>query len=405
LRPFLPIPVVLAILAPAAAASVPIRADSQIWALDIATRHVRRFTHTPGSHGLDTLRWAPDGRHAAVIEHRDRREGIRDGIVLLTSSGQVDDKFWSTYNAMSYLAWSATSRRLLVEVEHLNDSDLPDDEMARNRWLSTVDARNGRRRTLTHNAHLAGWSPAGEQVGYVSGSRHARRKVIVSLPNGSHRRVLATGDRLVFTAWSRDGRYVYYAERERRNLNFEGSDPYYEPVKRLWRVPVSGGEPELVARKVSYFVGEAPERGWILFTRERERPRFSEDVWTARDDGSDARMLFAKHYVEYPLGWAPGRRGAYLTGRAEKFPLPFLLFPTTGERRNRGRIARGGIFWSRDGRTIAWDDYETTIGLMNEDGSNRRTLLRMPDGVVLGDGPHWTPDGRTLLFETGIIPD
>jgi Tol biopolymer transport system component len=211
---------------------------------------------------------------------------------------------------------------------------------------------------------------------------------------------VATGDRLVFTAWSRDGSYVYYEQRKPRKLS-----TYYPEVEGLWRVSVSGGRPELVATNVSNFVGESPERGWILFTRERPEPRFTEDVWMARSDGSDARMLFAEHYIDYPLGWAPGRRGAYLVGRAKKLPLPLLLFPTSGGRRNLGRIGYGGIFWSRDGRTIAWDDFERKIGLMNEDGSDRKTLLHLRGDVVLGDGPHWTPDGRTLLFETGIIPD
>jgi len=402
-RPLLLMLVVMAACAPIAGASERIRADFQIWALDIATGDVHRFTHKPGDHGLDSLRWAPDGKRAAVIEHRDKGDGIRDRIVLLSRSGHVVRKLWATYNFMSYVTWSATSRRLLVEVEHSNNSDSPDDVMARNRWLSTVGTRGRGRHVLTHNAHGAGWSPAGEHVGYVAGLG-AHRRVIVSSRSGSHRRVLATGDRLVFTAWSRDGSYVYYEQRKPRDPSAE-VEPYYPVVEGLWRVSMSGGHPELVAANVSNFVGESPERGWILFTRERPDPRFTEDVWMARSDGSHARMLLARHYIDYPLGWAPGKRGAYLVGRAKERPLPLLLFPTSGKRRNLGRIAYGGIFWSRDGRTIAWDNYVRKIGLMDEDGSDRKTLLRLPNDIVLGDGPHWTPDGKTLLFETGIIPD
>ena len=60
--------------------------------------------------------------------------------------------------------------------------------------------------------------------------------------------------------------------------------------------------------------------------------------------------------------------------------------------------------WSPDGRRIAFaadvDDPETTIGVMNDDGTGRRTIR---DVSARHDGLAWSPDGTSLAWADGDL--
>jgi TolB protein len=146
----------------------------------------------------------------------------------------------------------------------------------------------------------------------------------------------------------------------------------------------------------SRFPGETP--AWspdgtrLAFVRRRGE-RW--DVWTARADGSRARVL-VRDAVQ--PAWSPdGRRVAYASNRlAENQELWVVRSDGTGARRlTRAPLDDAWPAFSPDGRTIAYT-HAGAIWTMRSDGSARRLLvdLRGRDDWR----PAYSPDGRTIAF-------
>lgn len=188
----------------------------------------------------------------------------------------------------------------------------------------------------------------------------------------------------------------------------------------------------------------------IVYTRGSGRG-LSDDLFSIRPDGSGQRRLTRGRGVERLPQWSPDRSQiVFERGRDEDFDVWIMNADGSNERRlTSGPRDDIRPQWSPDGRWIAWldsprDKYIGRIRLMRPDGSGKRLLVKRaaaswewsPDGskiafarrdlcsdcpiqdyevttVDVGTGsvrrltrnrrtndgdPHWSPDGRRLIF-------
>ena len=203
-------------------------------------------------------------------------------------------------------------------------------------------------------------------------------------------------------AISPDGHYVVYAlrEGEKQSLNVRqvatGSDVQILPPDEVWfealtftpdsnyidfvrskknnpfntflyRMPVLGGAPHLVMQGgIDSASSYSPDGTHFAFLRVNP-DGLNIDVWVARADGSEQRLLATRPWVSSPTG----------------------------------------VAWSPDGKTIAFTTFEATQRLRSvlwaisvADGAVRE-IYSSPD--VIGR-PHWLPDDSGLVAAIGNIP-
>jgi Tol biopolymer transport system component len=250
----------------------------------------------------------------------------------------------------------------------------------------------------------ASWSPDGRQLAFVAYDSIRgdgfNGPLTVRAVAGSGNRTLAR-NASSGPDWSPDGSRLYYLHG--REKNFDRLKPREIRSVR----PRSGDVRSLVANVVD-FAGVSQDGRWLLFTRYAMDHGQTFDLWIARADGSDERLLFRglKHKAVY--GWAPGDRGVYVY-RPGISRHPWVV-STSGERRQLGVELRGRrLAWSPDGRWIAHDIVRfpepTLIRASRPSGADERTLMRVAArSRAHVDGLTWSPTSRHLAVEAIRLP-
>jgi TolB protein len=202
--------------------------------------------------------------------------------------------------------------------------------------------------------------------------------------DGSARQVIYSSPRtLEAPNWSPDGKYLL--------LNSEG---------KLWRLPITGGEPEPVAigdiKGANNDHGISPDGKWFALS--------AQNIFVVPSSGGEPRQLTQKT-PSYFHGWSPdGKTLAYCARRDDNFDI-YTIAAAGGEER-RLTTSPGyddGPDYSPDGKWIYF----------NSDRSGSWDIWRMP-AAGAGDGdaraeritrddyedwfPHPSPDGRWIVF-------
>jgi WD40 repeat protein len=298
----------------------------------------------------------------------------------------------------------------------------------------------GDTRRLTHGRSGHGstvWAPGGRRIATV-GKDHDPE--VLARDGRLLRRFDGDGHSILGLTWSPDGRKLAFAPCRRREgetgcrlvtVSVSGNkrkqiasrlagDPYWSPVGRtifyargptslpdtgpsgrdLYSVPSKGGTPRKLVEDVREFRGVSPDGQWLLFTRPNEGVN-EEQVWIARTDGSDQRMLVERLQFGR-FGWAPGKRGVWTLRYGGSHFHPVVI-STSGERRRLGaKIASLAFAWSADGKRIGWGidgafAGQAQVRSSRPDGSGFRILGRIDSkGFAEIDAVSWSPDNRTL---------
>jgi hypothetical protein len=204
--------------------------------------------------------------------------------------------------------------------------------------------------------------------------------------SSTDRRVVhVTRTRIEAPNWLRDGRTLLY--------NSGG---------RIVRIPVAGGEPELVdtgfATRCNNDHGVSPD-GTLLAISDQSQGERKSLIYTLPIAGGTPKLVTPKG-PSYWHGWSPdGKTLAYCAEREGEFDI--YTIPAEGGPETRLTTAEGlddGPEYSPDGRSIYF----------NSDRAGRMQIWRMrADGseqeAVVADGfnnwfPHPSPDGRRLVF-------
>jgi len=264
------------------------------------------------------------------------------------------------------------------------------------RWRNTLDVhslgRSASRTLFTHAPFLWApvFSPDGRTIaftrGEVDGSWHIWT---VPVDAGSEpRRLTSTEGGEIYPQYTPDGKFILYHN--------------WSAPRRIWRVPVDGGTPQLVSRfpEGENYADVSPDGRWLAFARTEAQ---GERVYVAPIDGGSSALrgqerLLRASPASVPR-WSPdGRRIAFSPNRGYADGVLVINADGTGERRIS---AQGGWpVWWPDGRRIGFlvqgPDGTQEIHVVPGEGGAAVTLA----GVRYRSSNHpfdVSPDGRQLV--------
>ncbi len=225
----------------------------------------------------------------------------------------------------------------------------------RNEW--NLQGMKITRVTKSGNATNVAISPDGRYVVYVLREGEKQSLNVRQIATGSDVQILPPDEVWIWSlTFSPDANYIDFIRSAKPNF----ADTY------LYRMPVLGGTPHLAMQGgIDFGSSYSPDGTEFAFLRWASSEKI--DVWIAKADGSDQRVLASPPFIE---GFAP-----YLEGFAH-------------------------VAWSPDGKTIAFTTTEATKRVRSvlsaisvADGSVRE-IYSTSDAV---GRPRWLPDGSGLL--------
>jgi eukaryotic-like serine/threonine-protein kinase len=209
--------------------------------------------------------------------------------------------------------------------------------------------------TKSGNAANVAISPDGRYVVYALQDGEKQSLNVRQIVTGSDVQILPPDEVAIWAlTFSPDGNYIDFVRSEKNN-----------PINTfLYRMPVLGGTPHLAMQGgIDYGSSYSPDGTHFAFLR--VHPDAEQiDVWVAKSDGSEQRMLATRPYFDLQSGAA----------------------------------------WSPDGKTIAFSTLEAKKSLRSvlwavavADGSVRE-IYSTSDAI---GRPHWLPDGSGLIAPIG----
>ena len=367
----------------------PEQADWDIWVQPIGDDNPVRITDNDTDERLAT--WSPDGRSLAFVSFSSDPDDC--GIFIKPILGGPAERLADCYPGMRSLDWSPTGDMLVFNGGEVG---------GRTRSLYTHDLATGVRRRLTTPVDgtpgdsSAVISADGTQVAFRrehSASRHD--VMVIPIDAADDRQAIALTDdrwgRLRGVDWSRDNQSVVFSSD--RNGRY-----------RLWRVPVDGGEPELLP-VVDTWVTQpsiARQSGRMIYRTFRD----SVDIWELALDelgtasGEPTRRVPSSRSERHPAGSPQGDAVAFVSDRSGTHELWSGRPDGVGLMRHTelGGPLPAGPSWSPDGKQIVYDaapDGHSDLWVVASD-SRRPTRITANDSE--DRNPVFSHDGSTIYF-------
>jgi imidazolonepropionase-like amidohydrolase len=212
-----------------------------VYAIDLATRAVRRVSRTPDSRMMFPV-LSPDGRSFAYIDATNQSLRVHD-----IAAGQSRVVVQQTGNVGAKPSWSPDGRKIaLAEFQRSNSRYREGRNLIR-----VVDVASGQAALLEPGTFPdalserleAGpaWSPDGRWLAYVmNATLHVLPVTPEGVPTGPPRQV--TGGTADMPTWSSDSRTILYLSDGRlRTVQVDGGGSREIPVDITWRTVVSEG--------------------------------------------------------------------------------------------------------------------------------------------------------------------
>ena len=151
----------------------------------------------------------------------------------------------------------------------------------------------------------------------------------------------------------------------------------------------------------------SPDGRRIAFSSNRDGKH---EIYVMDADGSNVKRLTNNLADDVNPIWSPDGQKILFDSERDGNREIYVMDADGGNqiRLTRNNAADTTSTWSPDGSTIAfasnrdtgppYNPYNLDIYLMNSDGSNVRRIVDDPE---FDAGPHWSPDGRKILFTTG----
>jgi len=189
---------------------------------------------------------------------------------------------------------------------------------------------------------------------------------------------------------------------EAPNWLHDGKTLIYNGGGRLYRVPATGGTPEMIdtgfALRCNNDHGVSPDGSQLVISDQSQGDRKSR-IYTLPVAGGTPRLV-TPNAPSYWHGWSPdGKTLAFCGEREGEFDI--YAVPAGGGAETRLTAAKGlddGPEYAPDGRHIYFNSDRSgwmQIWRMKEDGSEQ---TQVTDDEFNNWFPHVSPDGRTLVF-------
>lgn len=289
-------------------------------------------------------------------------------------------------------------------------------------------------------------SPDGRFLLSIQEENGERSLWLRNIITGSDTRVVApSGQRFSAPTFSADGNYIYFLESVRGSSD----------TQDLFRAPVLGGTPEMIARNVDSNPGVSPDGKNIVFVRANDPEVGKWQLVEANADGANEKMLLnvpdknssgtlawspdgkrialssqtnmgggirmyefgsgqVKPFVEFSdklafqMAWSPDGRWLYFVypSKSERMSLNFRIGavsypegkfrPIVNDTTNHSTVSV-----SADGRTLATVQSETPEEISILPGTGKGAATTVSNLPRQGAVPNfdWTPDGQLLVSE------
>jgi len=333
--------------------------------------------------------WSSD--ETLVAFHRGGAPGTR-GFYVIAALGGKERKVADGADEPRPLTWT-------TDGQHLAVSDTLDEQGRPGRLrLYLISVATGVRRALTFppirvmGDDNPAYSPNGKLLAFVRNQTSNVEDVYVMPAAGGEPRRLTFDNRGVWgLAWTSDGREVIFSSRR------QGFD-------RLWRIPATGGSPELIpaAGEDAQYPSVSRKGNRLVYSR----ATIDTDIWRVglteegKAAGAPAKFI-ASTRIDTAAEYSPdGSRVVFYSNRSGSAELwvadaggqnPFQLTSRGGKEQNYPR-------WSPDGQWIAyaspasgnWEVYRVSLN-----GGNPQQLT---SEAADDYRPSWSRDGQWIYF-------
>ena len=340
--------------------------------------------------------WSPDGRYIAFLRQRSR--ATRD-VIRVPALGGSERKLGEAFGNRSHpsLSWSPDGKFLAIVDRTLEDQAVGS--------IFLLSVETGEKRRLTSpslNAssdHGPAFSPDGRWLAFIHGAPHGNVHVLGLTGDGSldgePRPLTFTfgRSRIRGLDWSADGRSIVFS-----------SDRAGSPA--LWRVSVSGGEPERLAVGGDNAMSPSISRQGNRLVY--EQVQLVTNIWRTPGISADGpraatRFIASSTRQESSAHFSPdGSKIAFESARSGSDQI----WISDGDGLNPVQLTSfegpspGVPRWSPDGRWVAFDLVSDEIATINihvvsADGGAPRQLTSGPYRQVRAS---WSRDGRWVYF-------
>jgi len=360
----------------------------------VGQERVVQLTHHPAV--FLGAAWSPDGRFIAFMR---QAEPDATGIYLIPALGGTERKLTDITPYGSWepigVSWSSDSKWVAF-----SKADSPPGSAATpiahfSIHLVNVDTAEERVFPSPSSGCMNVWSPAfshdGKHLASVCELQEAVYKIYIQGLDGTNAREITdtrSSEGFAGIDWSADSRSLLYASEH-----------------HLWRVPLTGGRPELllfaqdvesvaVARngeRIAYAQVRHPRSIWQLQLTSQAKPAGPPTKLIASSRGdSSARISPNGKYIAFQ-SWRSGTAEVWMCDRDTSNPLQLTSF---------GGPQVGPPSWSPDSRRIVFDvraSANPELYIVNLEGGPPR---RLPTGTPSASHPFWSVDGRSIYFST-----
>jgi Tol biopolymer transport system component len=329
--------------------------------------------------------WSPDSRFIAF----EREAGQSHAYFIVPALGGPERKLADAYPEVfgGGISWSPDGKYLAVA-----ERGSPNGTRA---GIFFVSVESGEMRDSGIESpapYIVGpaFSPDGKYLAFVSGSGFLSDDIYVATVSGGKPRPLTLLHADIKSpAWTSNGKEIVFSS------NHQG-------LKTLWRVALSGGDPEPLSI--------AADDAWLVTTSARGnrlaflRRKVDTNIWEAPVFAAVRRQplkLIASTREDASPAFSPdGQRIAFASNRSGGFEI----YVCGGDGSNPVQLTSmkapdtGTPAWSPDGKQIAFDsrlEGHSDIFVINAEGGSPHRLTTEPYDNEL---PSWSRDGHWIYF-------
>jgi Tol biopolymer transport system component len=329
--------------------------------------------------------WSPDGSKIAWLRTGPQETAVFVSPALGGVHGKVADLSPNRIEAVGrHLAWSPDGHWLAAADRIAADAPFR---------IVLIGARDGHKRQLTLPPENTigdmspAYSPDGKSLAFIRAAASGVHDIyVVPAAGGEARRVTADNRYILSLTWGPDGRTIVFSSDRARN-------------HALWRVPAAGGVPTRVPMVSENASDPAFSRDgkYMVYAQVFE----DTNIWRFDLTGRAApkKVVASTQYDSSPSIAPDGNRIAFRSNRSGSNEI----WESDREGRAAWQVTRvGGALtgtprWSPDGTRIAFDsrpEGQAEIYTMRIGSAMRRVTNAPSEDVV----PSWSRDGKWVYF-------